>query len=87
MEAFMELIINERKVQNPVVIVAMVLFALSLVGAGIALVLFVLLPMVGIFLSSVLALVLIIVTPVLLWLFLPIIFLTLIAWFFGKFLT
>jgi hypothetical protein len=82
----MEFIVNERKIQNPIAIAAMAFFALSLVGAGVALVLFVLLPLIGIFLSGVLALVFVIVVPIILWFLLPIIFLTIIAWFFGKFI-
>lgn len=53
----MQLIINERKVENPLAIIAMVLFAMSIVGGVIALLLFVLLPLIGVFISSILALI------------------------------
>lgn len=82
----MHLIINERRVENPIAIVAMVLFALSAVAIGISIVLFVLLPLIGIVISSILALVLVIITPIILWFILPVIFLTIIAWSFGRFL-
>ena len=82
----MQLIINERKVENPLAIIAMVLFAMSLVGGVIALLLFVLLPLIGVFISSILALIFVIVTPIILWFVLPILFLSIIGWFFGKLL-
>jgi hypothetical protein len=82
----MHLIINERKIENPVAVVVMVLFALSLVGGAIALVLFVLLPLIGIFISGMLALIFVIITPIILWFVLPVLFLTIIGWFFGKLL-
>ena len=82
----MQLIINERKVENPLAIIAMVLFAMSLVGGVIALSLFVLLPLIGVFISSILALIFVIVTPIILWFVLPILFLSIIGWFFGKLL-
>ena len=82
----MQLIINERKVENPLAIIAMVLFAMSLVGGGIALLLLVLLPLIGVFISSILALIFVIVTPIILWFVLPILFLSIIGWFFGKLL-
>ncbi len=82
----MQLIINERKVENPLAIIAMVLFAMSLVGGAIALLLFVLLPLIGVFISSILALIFVIVTPIILWFVLPILFLSIIGWFFGKLL-
>lgn len=80
----MQIIINERKIENPLAIFAVVLFALSLVGAVIATVLFVLLPLIGIFISSVLALIIVIFTPILLWFLLPVLFLTIIGYFFGR---
>ena len=80
----MQIIINERKVENPLAIFAMALFALTLVGAVIAAVLFVLLPLIGIFISSVLALVIVIVMPILLWFILPVLFLTILGYCFGK---
>ena len=83
----MQLIINERKVENPLaIIIAMVLFAMSLVGGVIALLLLVLLPLIGVFISSILALIFVIVTPIILWFVLPILFLSIIGWFFGKLL-
>jgi hypothetical protein len=82
----MQLIINERKVENPLAIIAMVLFAMSLVGGVIALLLLVLLPLIGVFISSILALIFVIVTPIILWFVLPILFLSIIGWFFGKLL-
>ena len=82
----MHLIINERRVENPIAIVAMILFALSAVAVGISIVLFVLLPLIGVVISSILALVLVIITPIILWFILPVIFLTIMAWFFGRFL-
>ena len=82
----MQLIINERKVENPLAIIAMVLFAMSLTGGVIALLLFVLLPLIGVFISSILALIFVIVTPIILWFILPILFLSIIGWFFGKLL-
>ena len=82
----MQLIINERKVENPLAIIAMVLFAMSIVGGVIALLLFVLLPLIGVFISSILALIFVIVTPIILWFVLPILFLSIIGWFFGKLL-
>ncbi|NQZ24646.1 MAG: hypothetical protein HRT53_21715 [Colwellia sp.] len=82
----MHLIINERRVENPIAIVALILFALSAVAVGISIVLFVLLPLIGVVISSILALVLVIITPIILWFILPVIFLTIMAWFFGRFL-
>jgi len=82
----MHLIINEKKIKNPIAIIAMTLFALSVVAIGISIILFVFLPLVGIVISSILALVLVIVTPIVLWFILPVIFLTIIAWFFSRFL-
>lgn len=82
----MQLIINERKVENPLAIIAMVLFAMSIVGGVIALLLFVLLPLIGVFISSILVLIFVIVTPIILWFVLPILFLSIIGWFFGKLL-
>jgi len=82
----MQLIINERKVENPLAIIAMVQFAMSLVGGVIALFLFVLLPLIGVFISGILALIFVIVTPIILWFVLPILFLSIIGWFFGKLL-
>ncbi|WP_085297508.1 hypothetical protein [Cognaticolwellia mytili] len=82
----MQLIINERKVENPLAIIAMLLFAMSLVGGVIALLLFVLLPLIGVFISGILVLVFVIVTPIILWFVLPILFLSIISWFFGKIL-
>lgn len=80
----MHLIINERKVDNPLLVIAMVLFALSLVGGVVALVLFVLLPLIGIFISSILALILVILTPIILWFVLPVLFISILARCFGK---
>jgi len=82
----MHLIINEKKIKNPIAIIAMTLFALSVIAIGISIILFVFLPFVGIVISSILALVLVIVGPLVLWFILPVIFLTIIAWVFGRFL-
>jgi len=86
MESPMHLIINERKVENPLAAVAMLLFALSLVGGAIALVLFLILPLIGLFISGVFALIIVIITPIILWFVLPVLFITIISWFFGKLL-
>jgi len=85
-ESTMQLIIKDRKVENPLAIVAMVLFALTFVGVFIALILFVLLPLIGVFISGILALIVVIITPIILWFILPVIFLSIIAWFFGDLL-
>ena len=82
----MYLIINQQRIENPIAIIAMFLFALSAVAIGISIVLFVLLPLIGVVISSILALILIIITPIILWLILPVIFLTIITWCFGRFL-
>jgi len=80
----MKLIINDRKIENPFAIIAMAIFVLSLVGGVVALVLFVLLPLLGIFISGLLALILVILTPIILWIIVPVLFLSIIALVFGK---
>lgn len=82
----MKLIINDRKIENPLAIIAMTIIALSLVGGVVALVLFVLLPLLGVFISGLLALILVILMPIILWIIVPVLFLSIIAWVFGRFL-
>ncbi|MBU2881495.1 hypothetical protein KO525_08905 [Psychrosphaera sp. B3R10] len=82
----MNLVINERKVENPLVALALVLFALSIVGGVIAFVLFVILPLIGIFISGLFALIFAFISSIILWLVLPVLFLSIIGWFFGKLL-
>tara|TARA_R110000850_G_scaffold150425_5_gene273000 strand:- start:16 stop:267 length:252 start_codon:yes stop_codon:yes gene_type:complete len=79
----MQLMINNRKVENPLAAIAMVLFALTFVGVVISLILLVLLPLIGIFISSIVALVVVVVMPIMLWFVLPVLFITIIGWFFG----
>ena len=80
------LIINERKIENPIAIALMVLVALSLVGAVIALVLFVLLPLIGVLITGLIAMLFVVITPIILWFVLPVLFLSLINKVFGPFI-
>ncbi|MBE0365662.1 hypothetical protein PULV_b0288 [Pseudoalteromonas ulvae UL12] len=82
----MLLIINERKIENPIAIALMVLVALSLVGAVIALVLFVLLPLIGVLITGLIAMLFVVITPIILWFVLPVLFLSLINKVFGPFI-
>ena len=83
----MQLMINNRKVENPLAAIAMVLFALTFVGVVISLILLVLLPLIGIFISSFVALVVVVVLPIMLWFVLPVLFITIIGCFLGIYLS
>ncbi|AZQ84607.1 hypothetical protein EKO29_11630 [Colwellia sp. Arc7-635] len=80
----MSIIINKKEIKSPIAIALMVLFALSIVGGIVAFILFVLLPLIGIVLSGIMVLMLAIITPIILWFILPIIFISIIGWFFGE---
>lgn len=82
----LKLIINDRKVESPIAIFSLFAFAFFLVGGALAFILFILLPWIGIFISGALALVFVILTPLILWLMVPILFIKIISWVFGKLL-
>ena len=82
----MELRINETKIENPIVAIALVLFSLTFVGGIVAIALLVILPLAGIVLSGVLAVVIAIAIPILFWFVIPVAMLSILGWFFGKFI-
>lgn len=82
----MALEINGSKVESPIAIAALVLFSIALVGGAIALLLFVVLPLLGIVLSGLLALIIVILTPIIFWVIIPMVMLSIIGWCFGRFI-
>jgi hypothetical protein len=80
----MKLRINQSTVENPVAIIALVLFSIAVVGSVIAILLFVVLPLIGIVLSGMLAVVIAVLIPIIFWLVIPVVMLSIIGWCFGK---
>jgi len=81
----MDIVLNGNKVTNPIAKIGLVLFSFFVVGVVIALLVFLFLPLVGIFISGVVGLIIVILTPIFLWLLLPAIFISMIAWCFSQF--
>jgi hypothetical protein len=82
----MQLIINTKKVDNPLAVAALSLFAMCVIAAVLSLILFVVLPLIGLFVSGILAVLFIVITPIIFWFVLPALMLSIIAWCFGRFL-
>jgi hypothetical protein len=82
----MQVIINGRKIENPFAIALVMLFVLSAIGGVVALFLFVFLPLIGVFVSGFIGLVFVVAVPIILWFLLPVLFLSMINWVFGKIL-
>lgn len=82
----MQVIINGRKIENPLAIALVMLFVLSAIGGVVALFLFVFLPLIGVFVSGFIGLVFVVAVPIILWFLLPVLFLSMISWVFGKIL-
>lgn len=80
----MVLRINGKIIENPIAIIALVLFSIGVVGAILAFCLFVLLPLIGIVLSGALVIAVAIITPIIFWFVIPIVMLSIIGWCFGK---
>ncbi|KDN27535.1 hypothetical protein VFDL14_18785 [Vibrio fortis] len=82
----MQVIINGRKIENPLAIALVMLFVLSAIGGVVALFLFVFLPLIGVFVSGAIGLILVVVVPIVIWFIVPVLFLSMISWVFGKIL-
>ena len=82
----MQVIINGRKIENPFAIALVMLFVLSALGGVVALFLFVFLPLSGVFVSGAIGLILVVVVPIVIWFLVPVLFLSMISWVFGKIL-
>ena len=82
----MQVIINGRKIENPFAIALVMLFVLSAIGGVVALFLFVFLPLIGVVVSGVIGLILVVAVPIILWFIVPVLFLSMINWVFGKIL-
>lgn len=82
----MQVIINGRKIENPLAIALVMLFVLSAIGGVVALFLFVFLPLIGVFVSGAIGLILVVVVPIVIWFLVPVLFLSMISWVFGKIL-
>ena len=82
----MQVIINGRKIENPFAIALVMLFVLSAIGGVVALFLFAFLPLIGVFVSGAIGLILVVVVPIVIWFLVPVLFLSMINWVFGKIL-
>ena len=82
----MQVIINGRKIENPLAIALVMLFVLSAIGGVVALFVFVFLPLIGVFVSGAIGLILVVVVPIVIWFLVPVLFLSMISWVFGKIL-
>jgi hypothetical protein len=82
----MQVIINGRKIENPFAIALVMLFVSSAIGGVVALFLFVFLPLIGVFVSGAIGLILVVVVPIVIWFLVPVLFLSMINWVFGKIL-
>ncbi|GMM88900.1 hypothetical protein [Vibrio fortis] len=82
----MQVIINGRKIENPLAIALVMLFVLSAIGGVVALFVFVFLPLIGVFVSGAIGLILVVVVPIVIWFIVPVLFLSMISWVFGKIL-
>ncbi|MFM2581025.1 hypothetical protein [Vibrio fortis] len=82
----MQVIINGRKIENHLAIALVMLFVLSAIGGVVALFVFVFLPLIGVFVSGAIGLILVVVVPIVIWFIVPVLFLSMISWVFGKIL-